>query len=274
MTELVFRSASVPPTTTFHLTWPFPRAVELTRAWLHWAPAAPDELAASLVVAVSGEMDEPPSVEVFGTMLAGPADAREQLAARTARMDVGPISVFVADLSFQDALQRWAGRASERLEAPRLQTADRRYSGVKSEFFTRPLRSEAIAPLLDNLGDGRSPGQIREMDFTPWGGAYNRVAPDATAFVLRDSLFSLKRTASVAPEASPADRVAAHEWAVRSWDLVRRWSSGRVFPNFPGPDLEDWGHAYYGSNYERLLGVKARYDPDNRFRFLQSLPAP
>jgi hypothetical protein len=44
-----------------------------------------------------------------------------------------------------------------------------------------------------------------------------------------------------------------------------------VFPNFPDPDLTDW-RAYHGVNYERLTRVKARYDPDDFFRFHQSLP--
>jgi hypothetical protein len=36
-----------------------------------------------------------------------------------------------------------------------------------------------------------------------------------------------------------------------------------VYPNFPDPDLADPGHAYHGTNYDRLLRVKARYDPGN-----------
>jgi FAD/FMN-containing dehydrogenase len=45
-----------------------------------------------------------------------------------------------------------------------------------------------------------------------------------------------------------------------------------VYPNFPDPDLQDWAHAYYGTNCDRLRRVKAAYDPDGCFRFNQSLP--
>ena len=43
--------------------------------------------------------------------------------------------------------------------------------------------------------------------------------------------------------------------------------------NFPDSDLPDSGHAGYRENYERLLEVKATYDPDNVFNFQQSLPS-
>ena len=46
-----------------------------------------------------------------------------------------------------------------------------------------------------------------------------------------------------------------------------------MFQNFADPELEDWQHAYYGPNFQRLVRVKARYDPDNVFHFHQSLPA-
>ena len=41
--------------------------------------------------------------------------------------------------------------------------------------------------------------------------------------------------------------------------------------NFPDPYLEDALTAYHGPNLARLREVKATYDPDNRFRFPQSL---
>lgn len=83
-------------------------------------------------------------------------------------------------------------------------------------------------------------------------------------------MFSLKHTAIVDSD-SPKAADAALRWLMQSWQAVRPWGSGRVFPNFPDPDLDDWAHAYYGSNYERLLRIKGAYDPGNVFRFRQSL---
>ncbi len=38
-----------------------------------------------------------------------------------------------------------------------------------------------------------------------------------------------------------------------------------MYPNFPDPELENAGRAYYRSNLERLIQVKRRYDPDDFF---------
>ncbi|HEX6620150.1 MAG TPA: BBE domain-containing protein, partial [Solirubrobacteraceae bacterium] len=59
------------------------------------------------------------------------------------------------------------------------------------------------------------------------------------------------------------------QWVARSWAMAHPWGSGRVYPNFPDPDLADWAEAYYGANYERLLRVKRAYDPGNLFRFAE-----
>jgi Berberine and berberine like len=125
---------------------------------------------------------------------------------------------------------------------------------------------------VEHLAGGSTRGHAREVTFTPWGGAYNRVPADATAFVHRDERFLVQHLATVGPDAPTTERDIARGWLTRSWALVHRWGSGGVYPNFPDPDLEDWAHAYYGNNYDRLVGVKARYDPDSFFRFHQSLP--
>jgi FAD/FMN-containing dehydrogenase len=143
---------------------------------------------------------------------------------------------------------------------------------AKSEFFEHPLPGEAIARLLAAFDEDRAAGQSRELDFMPWGGAYTRVPPEATAFVHRTALFQLKHAAVVDAPVTSAAAAAAQGWANRSWASVHPWGSGRVFQNFADPDLEDWADAYYGPNYARLVRVKARYDPGNVFGHGQSIP--
>ena len=47
--------------------------------------------------------------------------------------------------------------------------------------------------------------------------------------------------------------------------------SGRAYPNFPDPLLDDWPRAYHAGNFERLREVKRRYDPADVFSFDQSI---
>jgi hypothetical protein len=77
----------------------------------------------------------------------------------------------------------------------------------------------------------------------------------------------------VGPDANGAQRRAARIWLAESWALVHPWGTGGAYQNFPDPDLDDWAHAYYGDNLDRLVRVKARYDPGDFFRFAQSLRA-
>ena len=120
---------------------------------------------------------------------------------------------------------------------------------------------------MRRLAHGRGPGQSRELNFTPLGGAYNRVAADATAFAHRAERFLVEHVLVAAPEVPPAGR----QWVRESWATVHPWGSGRVYPNFPDPELAGWAEAYHGDNYERMARVKRAYDPDNAFRFDQSL---
>ena len=67
--------------------------------------------------------------------------------------------------------------------------------------------------------------------------------------------------------APAAERDAARAWATRSWASLRPWGSGRVYPNFPDPDLADAPRAYWAGNLERLARAAARYDPEAVFGF-------
>jgi FAD/FMN-containing dehydrogenase len=273
VTSLTFRTSRAPAPTSFHLTWAFSEAAAVIDAWQSWAPLAPDELAASLVIGASGQADELPLVEVFGVMLGTESDTAKVVDELVGRVPSDPASAFRKYMSFRDTARYWADRAARggvTGEPPGQEL--RGYRCIKSEFFTEPLPTDVIEAVLENFLKGRAAGQSRELDFSPWGGAYNRTGADATAFVHRGDLFWLKHATEVDPGASTAEKESARDWVTRSWATVHPWGAGRVFPNFPDPDLEDWPGAYYGTNRDRLQTIKARYDPGNLFRFRQSLP--
>lgn len=280
VTSLTFNTIPAPDCTAFHLLWPHTGAAALIDAWQSWAPAAPDELAASLLMVASGDVDQPPVVNLFGAMIGTESDTEELLNVLVARVGTDPISAFHKQMSYRD-MKRYlaalgdamAGDDDQFGENLQDESSEQGHPYSKSEFFGRLLPTEAIAALVENLQKGRVAGQARELDFTPWGGAYNRVPSDATSFVHRGELFLLKQAVVVDTEASSAEREAARRWLARSWASTRPWGSGGVYQNFPDPDLEGWAHAYYGINYDRLLRVKQRYDPDDFFHFHQSLPS-
>jgi FAD/FMN-containing dehydrogenase len=248
VTSLTFRTVPAPTMTSFRLSWPYSIAARVIESWQAWAPAGPDELAASLHVRATGPTTAPPEVHVFGTLMGDASDLAGQLDMLVDRVGVDP-----------DGPTRHTAdhRASKRLLAE-LFPADEGQVFSKSEFFDRPLPADATAELLSRIADGRRSGESRILDFTPWGGAYNRARPDATAFAHRQARFLLKHEAVVAS----SGRDAARDWLARSWSVVHPRGSGGVYPNFPDPDLDDWSPAYHGANLDRLLRVKAEYDPE------------
>ena len=145
------------------------------------------------------------------------------------------------------------------------------HSYSKSEFFRRELPGDLIPELLSHFVAARRPREARVLDLTPWAGVYNRVSIDATAFAHRAERFLLKHEVVVDAGASATERQAGRGWLSRSRALVHPWGSGGVYPNFPDPELQDWANAYHGANLDRLRRVKAKYDPENVFRFHQSV---
>jgi hypothetical protein len=223
----------------------------------------------------AGDRERPPGVEVVGTVLDGQADAAELLGELVDRVAVEPVAASRRHLPHRAAKRYLEGLGSveDRPEpSDPEQPPPPGHLSTKSEFFRRPLPGETVAALVEHLTQGLAPGQSREVDFLPWGGAYNRVPADATAFAHRNERFLVQHLVEIGADAAPAERGAARDWLARSWALVHPWGSGGVYPNFPDPDLQDWAHAYHGTNHDRLRRVKASYDPGGFFRFHQSLP--
>lgn len=273
VTSLELRTVPAPNVTNFHLSWPFENAAAVIDGWQRWAPNALNELAASLKITDAGDPDRPPIVDVYGALSEGEPEAASLVDRLVALVGSDPTSVVSTAMDFTQTRRFWANLGSDEAAVdPQAAQPEQPYLFAKSEFFRRLLPADAITALLETFTAERAAGQVRELDFMPWGGAYNAVPAGATAFVHRDELFQLKHAVVVDPSASAVEKEAADRQVVRSWGSVHPWGSGRVFQNFADPELENWAEAYYGGNLGRLIAVKARYDEENFFRFDQSLP--
>ena len=255
VTSLEFEPVPAPPSTAFETVWPPRDAAALIGAWQDWAPSAPDALAASLLLNADPEGLR---VRIFGSMADGEAETGRLLDELAAATGTAPESVTVQRGSFREAKRFLAGlgEAGEDEEG---------HPFSRSEFFTSRLPPVVVEALVRHLLAAHAAGHARELDFSPWGGAYARVPASATAFAHRDARFLLKHAAVVDPGAPAAERAAALDWLAHSWQLTHPFGTGGVYPNFPEPGLDDWGNEYHAGNRARLLAVKRRYDPDGVF---------
>jgi FAD/FMN-containing dehydrogenase len=97
------------------------------------------------------------------------------------------------------------------------------------------------------------------------GGAMARVPVEATAFGDRSSDWMLSIDSSWT---DPADDAVNIAYTRAFHDAAVPFSDGKTYFNFPG--LHEEGEAAvkssYGANHDRLARIKAKYDPENRFR--------
>lgn len=233
VTSLTFRTVPAPDSTAFRLSFPAASAADVLDAWQTALPDLDEAVAPSLVITAP-----PLTVTVFG-----------------AAPDPAAVDHLIQVIGVRPSA---AGRRHGTHHATKQWLAGEGEIGhafPRSSFFRTVVPAAALVSLLST---DCPPGEQRELDFTPWGGAYNRVPADATAFPHRDARFLLKQTATVRAGEQPGP------WLSSSFALTDPYGTGGVYPNFPEPGLPD--QAYYLGNTARLRRVRAAYDPGGFFR--------
>jgi FAD/FMN-containing dehydrogenase len=137
----------------------------------------------------------------------------------------------------------------------------------KSEFLTG-LPDEAIDRLVEHFA--ATPSPLSAVVLEQFGGAYRRVAPDATAFGHRDWDYNLL---IISRWTEPADAERHIRWARELWEAVQPFAAGAVYVNYleGGQEGASRIRAAYGANYDRLVALKDRYDPTNFFHLNQNI---
>jgi hypothetical protein len=115
----------------------------------------------------------------------------------------------------------------------------------------------------------KAPTELSLMHLYPIDGAVRRVPADATAWNCRNATWSMV-IAGIDPDTGKAGAVTS--WTKEYWDAVHPFDLGGGYPNFMmGDEGEARLRATFGPNYDRLVELKRRYDPENLFRINQNV---
>ncbi|MFD3487664.1 FAD-binding oxidoreductase [Streptomyces sp. NPDC058665] len=287
VTELRFRTHPATTGVAANFNWPWSKARSVLAAWQEWGPDQPDEIWSSFHVAVGagggagGGAD--PTVAVSAFTLGSEADLKNAADRLADRAGSSASFVSLRPGTYEEAMRAYAGCAGLGEDQCRLPgtTPGRRTNGAlrretyaaTSDFFDRSLPPAGIDALLSAVrdfsritaADGAGSGTIT---LTALGGAINRVAPLATAFVHRRSRMLAQYVASWRPGTSGT---AQRAWLRTGQGALRGHASGAAYQNYTDPSLTDWRTAYYGPAAGRLKKLKERYDPGRLFDFPQAL---
>ena len=134
--------------------------------------------------------------------------------------------------------------------------------------FLRQLPAEAIDTVLRHVAQAPSPHTgvgLQQMT-----GVASRVDPSATAFAHRAEQYDFL---ILSQWDDPADSPNNIAWTRSLFEAMQPFLESGVYMNNLGDEGPTRVKAAYGTNYDRLAKIKARYDPDNLFRFNPNIHA-
>jgi FAD/FMN-containing dehydrogenase len=244
-----------------NVAYPIEDAERVLTGWRDAVADAPDELSTAGLIWSLPVVDELPEqlrglpyVGIAG-MWAGDPDEGER-ATRALRELATPlldVSTRVEYLDFQRSLDAFF-------------PAGRRYHW--KALYLDGFPDAAIDTTVN--WSGRRPSNDTLVIVRHVGGAMGRVGAEETAFGDRGSEWMLSIDSTWDDPADDAINVA---YTRAFWDAAVPHSDGKTYFNFPGLLEEGEGAVRdsYGANHDRLARIKARYDPENRFRLNQNI---
>ena len=227
--------------------------------WREFVATAPDELAVWAVLRKAPPLPFLPE-EVHGQdvlilpfVWSGDVGAGEAAIAGMSEFG-NPVGTHIGPMPFAEFQQAFD---------PLLTPGARNY--WKSHNFTS-MTDRTIKTVLE-FGS-KLPSGHSEIFIAQLGGAINRVAADATAYAHRDVNFVLNVHTRWE---DPSEDDKCVSWAREFFDASAADATGGVYVNFMPEDETDRTGSAFGPNMDRLIEVKEKYDPDNRFQRNQNI---
>jgi hypothetical protein len=133
--------------------------------------------------------------------------------------------------------------------------------------FVNELKDEAIALHVEH--GSQLPTLHSTMHLYPINGAAHKASNNETPWSYRHATWS-EVIVGVDPDPANNDRIT--QWARDYWEALHPFGAGGAYVNFMmDGEGDERIRATYGDNYERLVQIKTKYDPDNFFRVNQNI---
>lgn len=235
-----------PTVTTISYTYPAAKTADALKVLFELGEVVPNDMSLSSGVRTNGNGE---STCTLGGVFAGPQAEAEKILNPYVKALGEPLRTRLGEVDYL-----WLqGIADGDLLA---KTATYYQSG----FFNRV--DEKVADYVAGYATKNTfPGsQIR---FGHQGGKTAELAPDATAFPHRDTLYQF--TCDI-HWGDRREGEACKQFANAAWQAVKPMSSGGFYVNLAFSPTEDEIRDAYAENYPRLVEVKNKYDPSNFMR--------
>ncbi len=251
VTAMTYRLHPVGPTVLAgSLVYEWKRARDALRLYAEFSAKAPDGLCTDAALVTLPDGTHGFSISAF---YAGPMAEGERVL-QPLRRGIPTIADRIGPFSYVQ-LQK-AGDAS----FPR---GHRFY--WKAQFL-RELTETAADALIDRFPSVPSASSF--FVFQQVGGAIARVPPTATAYANRRAAYDSFPVSIWTDRGADEANIA---WAREMYTALRPFAMEGVYVNNLGDEGIDRVRAAYGENYDRMVALKRKYDPDNLFRLNQNI---
>lgn len=230
---------------------PFEQAREVLRFYRDFASNIPDELTTGF-----GFLTLPDGTRAVGIAVVynGPHEEGETV--------LRPLREF--GQSLVDEIGPMPYTAVQTMFDPLAPTGRNYY--VKSPYL-REIQDGAVEAVVNGFAEVPSPFTI--VFLQQESGAMARGPADRTAFGHREDQFAAN---IISGWDDPAQTEVNIAWTRRLAQDLEPFSAGGEYINELGPrDSADHIRASFGTNYERLVALKEKWDPTNLFRYTQNL---
>jgi FAD/FMN-containing dehydrogenase len=252
------------PATTIYggpVFWDIKHAQTVMKKYREFLPGAPEELGAFV------GLKKVLPVDPF------PAEHQDKLACAVIACFNGPADEGARAMSklldgLPEPMFNWLGE----MPFPAIQSLFDPFlpQGLQSYWrgdFLKELSDEAIEAHVGEAA--KSPSSLSLMHLYPIDGAVHRVGKNDTAWNTRDATWCMV-ICGIDPDPQKAGELT--RWTKGYWDAVHPFSKDDGgYVNFMMDDGDDQRlRATYGDNYDRLVALKEKYDPQNFFRINQN----